>query len=618
MTARHLQDLLERRATASGDAVALRTKKSGRWSGESWREWRDVSRALSIALIESGLGKGDRVLLLSNTREEWCMVDFGVLGAGGVTVPVYPTATSEQIATILENCGARRAFVEGPAQLDELARSGAALATLEDVVVFEPGSPIEPITRPHGPPLVVRRWLDALRDANALARDAEAAARFEQRRGDLGPADVATIVYTSGTTGVPRGAVLTHGALLSQVDALLESVPVRADDEQLMFLPLAHILARVVLFASVAGGARTAFADGMHRVIESFNEVRPTFFVSVPRLFEKVFTVATENAGAEGAVKERLWRWAVGIGLSTSRALQRGDSPSGLLAARHRYADKIALSKVRERFGGRLRFAVSGGAPLSKDLAEWFHAMGILVLEGYGLTEMCGCTHVNRRDKYRFGSVGQPLRGVEMRIERDGEILLRGPGSMLGFFGQPEASAEVIDTEGWLHTGDVGRVDAEGFLTIVDRKKDLIVTAGGSNVAPQGLERLLCQSPWISQAVVIGDRERFLVALVALDMTTVRPWAADHRRGTDPAALSRDPELRAMLQLDIDDMNRRLSRFEQIRKFTVLERELSVAEGELTETLKPRRERIRERNSSAIRTMYDASAVSHAKPSERP
>ncbi len=614
MAARHLQDLLEHRAAESGDALALRSKKAGRWSGESWREWRDASRALSISLIESGVQRGDRVLLMSSTREEWGIIDFGVLGAGAVTVPVYPTATAEQIALILENSGARRAFVETAAGLEALSRAALTNVTLEGVVVLDTAAPFEPIERKSAAPLPVRRWLDALRDATALGSETEPSRRFDERRAALGPDDLATIVYTSGTTGVPRGAMLTHGALLAEVQGLLRAVAVGPGDEQLLFLPLAHILARIVLLGCVAAGARTAFAEGMHRVIESFMEVRPTFFASVPRLFEKVFTVATENAGAEGAVKERLWRWAVGIGLQTSRLRQRGDTPSGLLAARLRYADKIALSKVRERFGGRLAFAVSGGAPLSKELAEWFHAMGILVLEGYGLTEASGCSHVNRLDRYRFGTVGVPLDGVETRVEKDGEVLLRGPTLMRGFFGQPEATAEVIDADGWLHTGDIGRLDADGFLSIVDRKKDLIVTAGGSNVAPQALERLLCQSPWLSQAVVLGDRERYLVALLTLDMSTVKRWAADHRRGTDPASLSRDPELRALIQLDVDDVNRRLSRFEQVRKFAILERELSVADGELTETLKPRRERIRERYASQIRLMYDASAVSHPKP----
>lgn len=615
---RHLVDLLEARARESGDAVALRSKKGGRWVGESFREWRDGSRAIALALIDAGIRTGDRVVLISNTREEWTLIDFGILGAGAVTVPVYPTATGEQVATLLADSGARLAFVEGSRALEELAHAVTRPTELERVVVIDSEAPAHPIPRPTGEPLPVTRFSDFVARGMALSEDADSLAARNERLLALGPDSLATVVYTSGTTGVQRGVMLTHGALVAQAEALTEAIPVGPSDEQLLFLPLAHILARVVLFGCVRAGARTAFAGDMQRVMEGFEEVRPTFFVSVPRLFEKVFAVASEHAGAEGAVKERLWRWAVGIGLQASRQKQKGVAPSGLLAARLRYADKIALAKVRERFGGRLAFAVSGGAPLSRELGEWFHAMGILVLEGYGLTEMSGCTHVNRRDQFRFGSVGLPLPHVETRLGKDGEVLLRGPGLMRGFFGQPEATAAVIDAEGWLRTGDIGKLDPDGSLSIVDRKKDLIVTAGGSNVAPQHLERLLCQSPWIAQAVIIGDRERYLIALLTLDFANVKRWARDHRRGTDPAALARDPELRALIQLDVDDVNRRLSRFEQIRKFSILDRPFSVADGELTETAKPRRDRIRERHAQVIRELYDTSAPYHAPPSERP
>ncbi len=617
-TLKHLSELLEARARESHDAVALRSKQSGRWVSTSWGAFWDASQALSAALIDAGVEKGDRVLLFSATREEWVITDFGILGAGAVSVPVYPTSTAEQVAWILENADPRVAIVETDAQLEVLRAAASAGRSLTQVVVTEPGTSLEPIERSGKPAIVPVRYADfAAAGARALER-AEQAERLRNRRAGIAPGDLATIVYTSGTTGVPRGAMLSHESLLYEARTLMSSVPVEAGDEHLLFLPLAHILARIVVFGAVAAGVRTAFAEGMHRVIESFGEVRPTFFVSVPRLFEKVFAVANENAGAEGPVKARIWRWAVGIGLSASRAKQKGEAPSGLLAARLRYANKIALSKVRERFGGRLRFAVSGGAPLAKELGEWFHAIGIPVLEGYGLTEMCGCTHVNRMQDFRFGSVGKPIDGVEVQLGKDGEVLLRGPGLMQGFFQQPEATREVIDAEGWLHTGDVGSIDADGFLTIVDRKKDLIVTAGGSNVAPQNIERMLLASPWLSQAVVIGDRERYLIALLALNPSTVKRWAIDHRRGTDPAALAHDPELRAMIQLDIDDVNRRLSRFEQVRKFAILERELSVESGELTETQKPRREKIRERHAGAIRALYDASAPYHAPPSERP
>jgi long-chain acyl-CoA synthetase len=333
--------------------------------------------------------------------------------------------------------------------------------------------------------------------------------------------------------------------------------------------------------------------------------VRPTFFASVPRLYEKVFAVANESTAAEGRVKERLWRWAVNIGLQASRYRQRGEEPSGLLAARLRYADKIALSKVRAGFGGKLRFAVSGGAPLAPELAEWFHAMGILVLEGYGLTEICGASHVNRAGRYRFGSVGLPVEGVEARIGPDGEVLLRGPTLMQGYYRSPEATEEALDADGWLHTGDIGRIDGDGFLTIIDRKKDVIVTAGGSNVAPQNIERLLSASPWLAQAVVVGDRQRYLVALLSLSTAAAERWAREHKRSSELADLARDPELLALIQLDVDDVNRRLSRFERIKRFAVLDRELSVGAGELTETLKPRRDKIRERYADVIASLYE-------------
>jgi len=598
--------------------VALRSKRGGRWTSTSWRDWHDASNAISATLVGAGLGTGDRVALLSGTREEWLIVDFGILGAGAVTVPIYPTATRDQIAFVLEHSGARWAFVETADQLEELRAAANEVPALERVVVFDGSAPREPIQRPSGGSVEVLHYLDFMKQAMTLASDAEAQKALSVRRGELVPEALATIVYTSGTTGTPRGAMLTHANLLAESSAINDAIHVGSDDEHLSFLPLAHIFARVVALAVVQAGARTAFAEGMHRVIDNFTEVRPTFFASVPRLFEKVFAVANETAGAEGPVKERLWRWSIGLGLQASRLKQKGEGPSALLAARLRYAQKIALGKVRERFGGRLRFAVSGGAPLSRELAEWFHAVGILVVEGYGLTEASGCSHVNRLDRYRFGSVGLPVAGVETQLGKDGEVLLRGPTVMQGFYRQPEATREVLDDEGWLHTGDIGELDADGFLTIVDRKKDLIVTAGGSNVAPQNIERMLAQSPWISQAVVFGDRERYLVALLTLDLSTVKRWAADHRRGTDPAALARDPELRALIQLDVDDMNRRLSRFEQIRKFTILDRELSVADGELTETLKPRRDQIRERHAAVIRVMYDASAPFHPPPSEPP
>ncbi|MCA9599981.1 MAG: long-chain fatty acid--CoA ligase [Myxococcales bacterium] len=587
----HLAELLD--ARAQSDAVALRSKRDGRWCTTSWREWAEASRGLAAALIDCGVEHGDRVALMASTREEWLIADFGILAAGAVTVPVYPTSTAEQLGFILENSGARVVFVEDAAHLEALRAAAPTNVTLAVVISDVPS------LEPAGP-IAVRSYRDFL--ASGLAQPDE---RVRERQARIRPEDLATIVYTSGTSGPPRGARLTHQSLLHEVRALSEAVELGPGDEQLLFLPLAHIFARVVALTAVAVGLRTAIADAMHRMMESFAEVRPTFFASVPRLYEKVFAVANESVSAEGRVKERLWRWAVSIGLQASRARQRGEEPSGLLAARLRYAEKIALAKVRSGFGGRLRFAVSGGAPLSPELAEWFHAVGILVLEGYGLTEICGASHVNRAGRYRFGTVGLPVEGVEARVGADGEVLLRGPTLMRGYHGQPEATAEVLDADGWLHTGDIGSIDADGFLTIIDRKKDVIVTAGGSNVAPQNIERLLAASPWVSQAVVVGDRQRYLVALLTLNAAAAERWAREQKRSDALADLAHDPELRALIQLDVDDVNRRLSRFERIKRFAVLERELSVGAGELTETLKPRRDKIRERYAGVIGELYE-------------
>ncbi len=607
--------LLLRRASERGDSPALSEKVAGRWQPTSWQDWKASIEAVARVLVAGGIAKGDRVLLFGPTSIAWATAELGLLEAGAVSVPLQVTATPEDIAPLVQECQARFAFVGGVSELEALTTSLGSDSSVEGIVVLGDGVPSE-----QGPfrelGLSLEGFSDAVRRGLGLESDEKVQRELEARRSALGPEDLATIAYSAGTTGSPRGAMLTHGSLAYEVGALLEAIRVGPDDRQLFFLPLAHIFGRIVLYASLAAGVPTSIAHGMREVMENIAEVRPTFFASGPLLFEKVFALTTNGVAREGRVKEHLWRWALGIALQASRAKQRGEEPSGLLAARLRYADRIALSTIKKRFGGRLRFAISGGAPLQKQLTEWFHAMGVLVLEGYGLTEMCGCTHVNREDGTRFGSVGKPLPGVDVRLGKDGEVLLRGPGTMRGYFEQPEATRQVIDESGWLHTGDIGELDDDGVLTIVDRKKDLIITAGGARVAPEHLERMLTSSRWIRHAVVIGDHERYLIALLTLDPATTRRWAAERRRGSDPAALARDPEMRALVQADIDRMNRRLSRHEQIRKFHVLDRDLSLTEGELTEAKKPRRDVIRTHFAPVIHTLYDASAPNHPPPSD--
>ncbi len=524
--------------------------------------------------------------IFAQTREEWAIADLAIALAGAVSVPVYPTLTAEQVGHVLVDSGARAAFVEGAEQRDVvLAESRADLVR---IVVFDAAAV-------GGDPRVV-----SLGELGRPERAADVAAREAQVR----PGDLATIIYTSGTSGQAKGVMLTHGALAHEIEALGSVLPLTARDEQLLFLPLAHVLGRVLLLAALEVGYATAFARSLAHVLDDLAEVEPTFFASVPRLYEKIHAVAVDNASSEGPVKERLYRWAIRVGAERSAAARSGGWVGPRLAVAHRYADQLVLSKVRARFGRRLRFAISGGAPLARELAEWFHACGVLVLEGYGLTETCAATHVNRPGAFRFGTVGQPVPGVEVAIAADGEVLLRGPTIMRGYFGQPDATADALDAQGYLHSGDIGRVDADGFLAITDRKKDMIVTAGGKNVAPQNLEAMLQKSPWIEQAVILGDGRKHLVALIALDVAAATRWAREHGRPDDLASLSHDPELRALVEIDVDAVNRKLAKFEAIKRFAILDRELTIEGGELTPTHKVRRKVVEARWASLLDSLY--------------
>lgn len=600
---RNLFELLERRARSHPSHVASRSRRRGEWEWTTWGEWYEASRAIAAAWIERGVQPGDRIALFASTREEWAHTDFGILGAGAVTVPIYPTSTSDPAAALLENSGATIAVVEGRRQLDALGPVLGRAPSLREIVVIDAVAAGVEGEQTLGAGVRVSSYGSVLKQGRErLARPdgADLLASRSPARDAL-----ATIVYTSGTTGQSRGAMLTHDCCLTKIEDLLEAFGVDASDEQLLFLPLAHILARVLLFAHVASGSRLAYATDAHRLMDDIKQVEPTLFAAVPRFFEKVYTVVSQSAEQQGPLKAALFSWAVGVGTNASRANRRGEALRGLPAARARYADELVLKRVRSSFGGRLRFVLSGGAPLSPELAEWFHACGILVLDGYGLTEATGPSHVNREARYRLGTVGVPLRSVEARIGADGEVLLRGPSRMVGYFRDEEATRAAIDADGWLHTGDIGRIDADGFLTIVDRKKDVIVTAGGSNVAPHAIEKMLAGSPWISHAVVFGDGKPYLVALVTLDEVACRRWASERKRPADLPSLARDPELLALLQLDVDATNRKLASFETIKRFAVLGTELTTEGGELTDTLKLRRRAIQSRYSGLIEGLYD-------------
>jgi long-chain acyl-CoA synthetase len=505
-------------------------------------------------------------------------------------------------------------FCEDPHQLEKILEGRGDLPTLKHIVYWGPVARLDKpdakgrtrVTLEEVMPDAVDGVL-SLDDLTALGDGLDGAqASLAERAASVGPDSVCTIVYTSGTTGDPKGVVLTHDAFVFECGAIADALKMGPDDEQLLFLPLAHIFAKVLMFAAIRLGYVTSFAEGIPKVVQNIGEVKPTFMGSVPRIYEKVYTKVVSGAEQAGGLKKKIFDWSVSVGQEVSGERQAGREPTGLLAFKYGIATKLVFSKLHTLFGGRLRFFISGGAPLSKDIAEFFHAAGILVLEGYGLTETTAATHINRSDAYKFGTVGQALESVEVKVAEDGEILMRGRNIMREYFGKPDATAESLDGDGWFHSGDIGEIDDLGFLRITDRKKDLIVTAGGKNIAPQMLENSLKVSPYISQAMVHGDKRKFLAALITLDEDTAKAWAGDNGiQFKDLADLSQHPKVFELIQGEVDKRNAELPSYERIKKFAILEQDLSQEAGELTPTLKVKRKAVTERYRSLLDSFYD-------------
>lgn len=585
------------RVDRSADRPAQQFKQGGAWRTLTWREVGEVVREVALGLIALGRERGDAVALLSASRAEWVQADFAIFSAGCVTVPVYPTYPPDLVAYVVNDSGARTIIVEDPAQLAKVLEARGEMPGLEQVVV------ISGYDAPQ-PPKMVMTW-DSLR---RLGRDgAEAHRSTLAERIDAGrPDDIATIVYTSGTTGPPKGVVQTHANHVAAVTAAAQTTPVEEGWVHLLFLPLAHSFARLEAFLGVANGLTTAFAENLDRLRDNLPETRPHFICSVPRVFEKVYAGVLASAQAGSPLKRRIFDWAVAVGRDVSRHQQRGQPVPAGLALKRRLAHRLVFSKLHARLGGRLQWAVSGGAPLSRDIAEFFHAAGILLLEGYGLTETCPVLTFNRPDRFKFGSVGQALPGVELKIAADGEILARGPNvATRGYFKQPEATAEAFEPAGWFHTGDIGRLDEDGFLFITDRKKDLIVTAGGMNIAPQNIENMLKADPFISQVLVYGDRRPYPVALITLNPEELAKFAHEHGLlAADPASLVKHPKVIERVARTVEEKNTHLQSYARIKKFTVLANDFSQEGGELTPTLKVKRKVVAERHRAALEELY--------------
>jgi len=562
-------------------------------------ELKDISylRAFSIvklvaaALESHGVMRGDRAAILSENRPEWALADYGCLCAGVIDVPIYATLTAAQVAYALRDSGAKLLFCSDASQLAKAMEACETCPQDVRVVVFDEG-----VERPSG----VMGWREFLAGGDALARSWTDTA-FRIRARQAAPDDVATMLYTSGTTGDPKGVMLTHDNVSSNVRACTQELPIGRQDTTLSFLPLSHILQRMVDYLFFWVGCSIAYARSVLTVIEDMQTVRPSVVVSVPRLYEKIYNGVRDVRG----VKRSIVEWALDVADRAGRVRLNDREPPAFLAARYAVADRLVFSRVKAALGGRLRFFVSGGAPLAQDLNRFFYSIGLLILEGYGLTETTPVTNVNTPERFRIGTVGPPVPGTEIRIAQDGEILVRGRQVMKGYYNKPEATAEAIDPEGWFHTGDVGEIDRDGFLRITDRKKDLIVTAGGKNVAPQPIENRLKTSRYVEQAVLVGDGRKFVSLLVVPGFPALEAWAAEQGISVeDRRRLLEDARVQAHMEHEVATHLRDLASFETPKKIVLLADEFTIEDGSLTPTLKVKRRVVEERFAHAIDTLY--------------
>lgn len=580
-----------RKAAASGRSDLLIAKRNGAWRPISAEQFGHSVRALSLGLNALGIQPNQTVALLSENRPEWAMSDYAIVCAGAWTVPIYTTLPAAQVEPLLVDCKARAIIVSPADNLAKVESIHGGCPELEYVIAMEG-------ERPRKPGYL--RWHDVVEKGRpALERSPDL---FERRASRVRPEDVATIIYTSGTTGEPKGAMLTHGNLVSNVVSCCSVIPFDENTVALSSLPLSHVFERMLDYSYLYRAASIAYAESTDMLRDNFLEVNPVTFGAVPRVYEKIHAQIMVKAAQGSGIKKRMVRWALQVGRERLGCLARREPIPPALERKYRWADRLVFHKIRAAFGTRFRFAVSGGAPLARELAEFFWSAGIKILEGYGLTETSPVISVNRLEKWKLGTLGPLIPGVEVRIGEDGEILTRGPHVMRGYFGKPQATAEAIDPDGWFHTGDIGEIDAEGFLKITDRKKDLIVLSGGKKAAPQPLENELKRSPFIETPVILGDRHKFLIALIVPNVARLRQQLG--RETLDPQKLDSDPAARALMQKEIDAFNAHHPHHEQIRAFALLPEELSIESGAMTPTLKVKRRVVERRYHALIENLY--------------
>jgi long-chain acyl-CoA synthetase len=585
-----LADLLPLSAERYGTGRAVMYKDdSGDWVARTFDEVLETVRRLALGLMELGIEKGDKVAILANTRPEWTYADFAALSAGAIVVPIYQTNSPDECQYVLENSDAVAVIVEDAEQLEKIRAIRDRVPRLEHVILMT-GDAEDAMT------------LDELGERGAGRSESEWAERYRS----VSREDICTFIYTSGTTGPPKGCVISHGNYRAMLDMVNQTSVIEDDDITYLYLPLAHSFALLIQLGSFDLGATLAYWErDPLKIVPNLAEVRPTYFPSVPRIFEKIYTAATSAAEKAGGVKKVIFDWAIGVGKRMRETERSGRSPGWLLRKQYEIADRQVLSKIRGLFGGRLRLAVSGAAPINPEILRFFDAAGVLVLEGWGMTETSTAATISTPEDFRIGTIGKPFPGCEVRIADDGEILVKGPNVFQGYYKNEEATRETI-VDGWLHTGDIGEMDPDGYIKITGRKKDIIITAGGKNITPANLEAEIKQHPLVSQCVVVGDRRPYLVGLVTLDPEEAVKFAQEHGLPEDPQALAESPEIRSELEAHVERVNQKFARVEQVKKIDILPRDLSQEGGELTPTMKVKRAVVASKYEDRIEALYSA------------
>ena len=597
MSPKTIPSLYHDRVRRYGDRIGsyYRDPTTGQWHSQSWSQAYERVRALANGLYSLGVQAGDRVGILSETRVEWVATDLAIVNVGAITVGVYATSTIDQTAYILKHAGVQVVFVEDWTQYTKVKEAAKKAKCVHTIVLIEDGE--------RARSSQAMGWQSLI--DQGIAHGQEHPEQYEQGWKAIEPDALAMLVYTSGTTGPPKGVMLTHNNIYRTIEAVADTLPTD-NDLGVVFLPLSHSLQRVAGYAGIYTGGTAVFAERLEKIVDHMREFKPTVQASVPRIYEKIHTKIMAQVEESSPAKQKIFQWAMDVGLQWSRLTRAKKRIPLHLQVQRRIADKAVLSKIRAVFGGNIRYMISGAAPISEELLEFFHACGVVILEGYGLTETTAPATVNRLENFKFGTVGQDLPICKTRIAEDGEILVKGDNVFAGYWKDEEATQEAFTDDGWFKTGDVGEKDADGFLRITDRKKEIIITAAGKNVSPANIEKLVRTAPLISQCVVHGDRRKYLVALISLEEEEVFSMA--DRLGitaTGLAELLQHPTIVSEVQLIVDQSNRKLARYETIKYFRVLDNDLTVEDDLLTPTLKLKRRNIRARYEHLINEMYE-------------